>query len=483
MTLRSKQNGKSKSEDWRLSFATKTTFKLNIEKITDSSKNPKMTKENPVAIPPSRVSSLYSDFQRLKDLNPEGYEANIAFWENYIYANVNSTTFNIRDLLISLKDEKYGEPRSLNVPLDQMLAQKRLMLVEKFENPDTSLASSLKWALSKVVFDVSFKTRLTDKCNDYLKDIKLVHIKNLKELSQKCMTMFQKTVIKNSTRDLDLIFTFEDVHCLIHDLVSSNEEFQLLIKYLHSYSHDLVSMNGYVKFFKKGIFESKKTQISNTEFAFADLKWGITRLEMEIEKIDCQMSAHQERIKRNLHAKDITLLKSLLKVRKSMEVNKKNYILQQEKFLHIKNEIESAANNNMMFEVLTKSSLLLTTLNEEIESVSAVEELIMNIDEQIKTTEQISNALILSTEQDSEVDAELDQMLKEIKDEKKNSIMKESEKEEEKEEEMEEEKKLLQKLENLTLQNGTDLTKKSFQDEEVTERSKPAQKQKMQAES
>ncbi|KAL6940182.1 hypothetical protein ACO0QE_004077 [Hanseniaspora vineae] len=451
-----------------------------------------MTKENSATIPPSRIPSLYSDFQRLKDLNPEGYDANIAFWENYIYAEIKSTTFNIKDLLVSLKNEKYGEPKSLNIPLDRMIAQKRLMLVEKFENPGTFLTSSLKWALSKVVFDVSFKTRLSEGSSDYLKDIRLVHLKNLQELSEKCMSVFQEKIIKTSTRSLDLILTFEDAHRLIHDQVHSPTEFHLVVKYLSNYSNDLICSDGYIKFFKKSIFESKKTQISDTEFAFADLKWGITRLEMEIDKMEDQMRSYQERIKRNLHTKDVTLLRSLLKVRKSMEVNRKSYILQQEKLLHIKNEVESAANNSMMVEVLTKSSSLLTTLNEEIENISAVDELLMNIEEQSKITEKASNALVLSTEQDSEVDTELDQMLEEIKEERKSSLMapKESEKREQrkeaKAEEEEEEKadtKLVQQLESLTLKSVADLTEKTPQNEETDKIQNSSQDEKMQAES
>jgi hypothetical protein len=84
----------------------------------------------------SRLPSLYSDFERLKLLNPEGYEANIEAWTNLLLeiikhykdndSRVSIPTVN-PDLKQILSIPIQGKPRSLNLILQELVSRKFLV--------------------------------------------------------------------------------------------------------------------------------------------------------------------------------------------------------------------------------------------------------------------------------------------------------------------------------------------------------------------
>ena len=64
-------------------------------------------------LPESRLRSLYSDFRDLKQLNPDGYDANIIQWKDYLIKEVWNDTIivNGQNLLEYLSISPYGPPK------------------------------------------------------------------------------------------------------------------------------------------------------------------------------------------------------------------------------------------------------------------------------------------------------------------------------------------------------------------------------------
>ena len=91
----------------------------------------------------SRLNSLYSNFQKNKQLNPEGYEANIQAWKSLFTKIITSNKFEPESVVSiptynpSLKEllslHPYNEPKNLSNILQEFVNDKFLIPASRSE--------------------------------------------------------------------------------------------------------------------------------------------------------------------------------------------------------------------------------------------------------------------------------------------------------------------------------------------------------------
>ncbi|KAH3900582.1 uncharacterized protein SCODWIG_00199 [Saccharomycodes ludwigii] len=395
-------------------------------------------------IPESRKRSLYSDFRILKELNPEGYEANVVFWSNYIVSSSKSIIINSKSFLESLNDPTYHLPKSIDVAFDFLVNNRKLIPVNDFIMPESNFKKNLKWIVSKSIIDLSFKIRSANKTsnkqtnstlltNSYIDSIDLVNIGYLQELYDTELARSLKTkILDSATRITDLIFSIDSFSRIILSFISKEEKHadtdehiqrNILLIYLTKYKNIISydSENQVIKVHKNTIKESLKP-ISESDIAISRLKDTITKFtirntHLETNILDCDKS-----IKDAVSTKSPNLARKYLKTKRISEIYLNKSLANLEKLESTLDIINNSLDNLELHKSLKMSNILIGEINNKVGSVESVENLLDDLDDNIQNTNAItdilSSAVPLSTDEEQEIDNELDQMINGINNKK-----------------------------------------------------------------
>lgn len=100
--------------------------------------------ELPASFTESRMNSLYADFRKIEDSNPEGFAANISAWKTALISVLGSceefpdcTLIDAKPDLVSFFDTAlHGTPLALDTVFDELVKQKSLIPQSVFFNPN-----------------------------------------------------------------------------------------------------------------------------------------------------------------------------------------------------------------------------------------------------------------------------------------------------------------------------------------------------------
>lgn len=379
----------------------------------------------------SRLPSLYSDFTELREINPEGYAANIDAWSALLLEGLkshffkSSVSFASAGLGLELALPGHGEPKSLPLILDELIKSKRFIPLSIYK--DTSPYSShtiadyispVKWLLATwaAMRLSSFKTGTK---TGHLVPETYIHTDHLAAVGKEVFQQIQLKIDKEGTYSSRLLDSemFASLTREVHDHIS-NSDIEVLLTYL---SRDLGKMaivkqnrNSELIYIK---FGTSDAEITDDDIVIIKLKSSIHnisqrtallehRLDNEIPEriqklLDLKDSSRQERLKNTLTQK-IQVKKSLLKCQKIMT-----------QLQSVLEAINEAQGNVSLFETLQSTKATLQSLNLKV-SLDEVDNLQVELDEEIASTNATSEALIVNKgDVDEEaIDKELEELEK-----------------------------------------------------------------------
>ncbi|KAI5954907.1 hypothetical protein KGF54_001468 [Candida jiufengensis] len=408
----------------------------------------------------SRLNSLYSDFEKNKQLNPEGYQANIQAWKSLISKLITSIKYDSESQLSlsvynpnlkhALMIPIYGEPKNLNGILQELVNERFLVPESLFMGATetyigvvnnhftlrdyTSINAWLHWRSLKN-FQVSK--------NDKLVNDKYIYWDELVKLGEKFKNNIKSKIVDNE-RYSNTLFTNDQLYNKINkELNITKQDFKIFLKYI---SRDLklckvkeVDGVTYIKFPK-----SERDEITNEDISIINIKSNLQSLDIRVKELEKKLQNID--LKSVLKfPKDIQKLKlsQLIKFKKNLTIKLDQNISLQNEMFNILNKINDARFNIDYLQILSDSAKVLSKFNNAI-NIEDIDKVRVDIDDKIAKEQHISDALTENKEieHDDELDKELEKLLEEDKLDKEAAAQEDSTK-------LDEENQLLHKLEKL----------------------------------
>lgn len=413
----------------------------------------------------SRLRSLYSDFSRLKELNPEGYEANLQAWNSLIVDLVKKGHFGLFSFLtrepkltetLALSD--YGRPLSMGEVLQFMLDSEAIIPLSQYitrtskfipKNEDNGITGAPRRFISWISALVGINTikssdskgtlvkesyilwdRLVLVANDILRYLQDMMKKGTYSDHLYTSSLLQTHVLEYMKRDVDkgeidilLKYWSRDVQvCVVGD---DPEDNQTVVKF----GNDLIS--------PEDISVAKLRE--NVEKA-AKRELGLQ------QKLDETSESISGLLRKKMKTDDTTRqqIKSRLFRKKLLA---KAYTRTSDVYMQLSTiltKIDDSSDNAATFHLLTQSAEVLLSFNSKL-NVDDVLDLKEEITQQSQITDEMTGVLNETEETcDEEIEQELQQMLRESQkvEAKDTTGVPETEKE------------VLDKLENLNITNN-----------------------------
>ncbi|QLQ78456.1 hypothetical protein HG537_0A07030 [Torulaspora globosa] len=377
-------------------------------------------------LPPSRLDSLYKDFSNLKELNPEGYRANIDTWKAYLTKNYLKGSSSVflncgSDLLIKLRREPQGIPKSIDLVLASLVESNYLVAIDEFYNgtmyseETSSLMRWIKWGTWS-----RGKLNLRNNHDEYyLKVVKLVIKPVIEEKFEHIRIQLRNNIISEASGIADLVFNKQEFYrkCGFHRILDdSEEEREAMLFYLSRYKKLIVQDRDIIKVIAPEVdhllaqFERKVTE---DDRRIATLNGSLTYVESQIKTLRTQIGDYAVLLKDmivNLAPRETQ--RKYLQGKKLVEKSLNRLLEQHSSLMTVKTHINLAATNAVLVRTLEDSNKLLKSINDSVGSVEQIEELLDEIKEQGEKAEEVN--AIIARSPDVEDEAELDRELEEM---------------------------------------------------------------------
>lgn len=387
-----------------------------------------------------RKISLYSDFRHLKDINPEGYSANVSAWKSVLLEFISQGAFADKtlldadnDLLNDLYDSKHGIPLAVDTVIDEMVAERTLIPITEFMARDTSIyykpwinvnASPLgiaKWALSKTgLYDPSFHSGHAG----YLQNQKYVLIKQLDTYSTMVLDCLRKTS-GVSTIYSRSVFTPELFDSLITSALRqyygqsasllTEDDFKCIMKYL-TRDKRYFSMNteGIIKIIDLSA-PDRISEITERDRAVASLRSTIAQVSNRVDRLSDSIKSSRAKATKALESKNKTLAKYALRSSKMEEHAQEKALEMLENLESVLSKIDEASDQVDVVNTLQSGVQLLGTLNETVGGAERVGDLMDKVKEKMEDTDAITHELNQLTDpiDEDELEDQLNTMLQE----------------------------------------------------------------------
>ncbi|KAI3403511.2 hypothetical protein KGF56_003668 [Candida oxycetoniae] len=392
-----------------------------------------LIKQEP-AFKPSRLNSLYSNFSRNKQLNPEGYQANIQAWKSLFIRIITTDAFGEGSVVsVSCQNLKeklalpiYGVPLNLGGILqtfvdDHFLIPESLFLSAKESYFSTvsghfgigklfSVANWLQWRSLH-----GFRVTRSDKL---VVNERYIYWDEMTKLGNQIETIIEDKIVAKETHFGNLFTSKMLIEALKeeeHHKSISSVDFKLLLTY---WSRDLKccytkDVNGitYVKWSTESDISDQDMSIINVKSTLINLEHKVGELEKRVKKIDYKTVLSQPKELRQSKLKQLMLSKNQL-VKMLNNLNSQTMELST-----ILQKLDEARFNIDYVSTLKESMATLSKLNAKI-NVKDIDEIRLEVNEEIAKVDDHYNALVaedkeIEDEIAEEVDKELAQLQKE----------------------------------------------------------------------
>lgn len=380
----------------------------------------------PMDLPQSRLDSLYKDFRHLKELNPEGYRANIDTWKSYLIDRYlgNSSSLFLKcgsELLAKLRREPQGVPSSIDVVLASLVESDYLITSDNFYNgtmyPQEGF-SIMKW----VKWGPWSRGTVNLRGNQgqfYLKNVNLIIKPVIEEKFKHIKAQLNNNILTGATGIADLVFSKQEFYrkCGFHRILNDAEdEREAMLFYLSQYKKLIVQDKDTIKVIApevNHVLANFERKITEDDHRIATLNSSLIYIELQMKTLRNQVADYDSMLKDSLSksmAREIQ--RKYLQGKKVAEKNLDRLLNQETSLVTIKTQLNVAATNALLFRTLEESNKLLKSVNDSVASVEKVEELLDEIKEQGERAEEL-NALIAKSP-DVEDEAELERELEEM---------------------------------------------------------------------
>lgn len=422
----------------------------------------------------SRLASLYSNFEKNKILNPEGYEANIYAWQTLLLKLITSSKFPDSDISFVtntanrtlggssssggggggdefnlssfLSISKYGLPQNLGPIINELVVHRKVFIPyslfingendSEWVNKGTliidyiSPKSWIKWGINSIF---SKQYSVIDPKTGNLKHDRFIAWEQLTKLSNQYLEIIRKEISKQGTYSSKLfnnhtLYQFLKTKSINNNNNNNNSghelkkiDFEILLKYWSIYKSvctirqpTTISGNDdtiYIKFDNNLEITDDDIGIINIQQNLINLQNRNDYLQMKLNEIDYKSTL-------------LTLPKSEWKFRLKKLMNRKmvltkslmNSLNLYDELNNILVKINDSDLNYQMYHQLLISSKILQNMNNKV-NLNDIDDLKIDIDEQIAKENEINHALTNDYKQnDEQEEVEDEELEKELND-------------------------------------------------------------------
>ncbi|CAR30459.1 phosphatidic acid-binding protein CHM7 [Lachancea thermotolerans CBS 6340] len=376
----------------------------------------------------SRLTSLYSDFRKLKDLNPEGYEANVRYWRHLLLDEVFSDKLICQcgsELLKELSDKELGPPKCLDTALDSLISDGLLIAKERFKrNNNSKILKAFSWTIGYILAGRSQATTRTSEGANYLRDADFVVLPTTKRKSLQAEQRMRSSICKKAIRYSDLIFSkleFCKIVGMEENLQGWNE-FEIVLMYMETYMGVIVTDCNTVKVctrdmapllakFDFNFISENDRNIASVKETYSILQFQVSMLEDRIRE---RKQVLAECIKSD-KPKDLQRLH--LRAKKLLERNLTTACRNLQNIETLKSDIEMSLDNVNLRNTLLASRDVMSNVSAELGDTESVEKLLDEISLERSKNEEISDILAgkLDDQNDEQLNEELEELDAEVK--------------------------------------------------------------------
>ena len=397
----------------------------------------------------SRLNSLYSAFQKNKQLNPEGYEANIRAWKSLFNKIIATDALN-QDSILSITTyqpnlaellalPKYGTPKNLDNILQEFIDTGFLipnsLYTNARENYQTTVSGHfgilgvlnwnnwLQWRALK-----GFKVSDSGK----LKNERYIHWDQLVNIGKQVARLISEKIVDNDPFLGDLL-TLEMLREKLEQVIKNDK----LGKPFHSLS--LLDLKILLIYWERECDQCNSININNNTF----IKWSPEKMSNEeisiinIKSTMLNLEKRQHELEDRIGKIDY---KCVLKLDVELRKSKLSQLMQKKKFLlkalstansqvmevqGILHKLENARFNLDYVSTLKESSLVIQKYNKQV-VLEDVEKIREDLDEEMEKIEEVSDVLagrkpiVVDDVDDDELELELNQLQNEFENDIKN---------------------------------------------------------------
>ncbi|KAK9451206.1 uncharacterized protein V1518DRAFT_381479 [Limtongia smithiae] len=423
-----------------------------------------------------RLPSLYSDFRRLKEVNPDGYEANVQAWRDVLASAVRaglcgSAEGGQADMLVLQSGEKFlsaltssswGKPLALSAVLNEQVAARNFIPITTFLTQATIIYTDPQWRVlrySKAIATWALRDSVVHEyyaiasaiwrrsgSDEKLPEIRFVVLQNVETAARVLVERVRRAAERCGGR-YGGVYTVEFVKrsfskdpfgqtTAVDDGDESKEEgtadsvpslsdtdFAVLLKFLERDTKQAIITDSIIKF--PLTISAPLTPLTEDERVFAQLRSLIHTLTTRIAQQHLTaLSARSKASEYITTCPQTAHLRSLalMELKRSKQAASRVTDLMQRKLQleSVMNSIETAHDNVEMAKIMERTLPVLESLNANAGgSVEKVADLVAKVTEQVETTEEIGCVLAGSVSgaavDDAEIEDELAKMAVEEK--------------------------------------------------------------------
>jgi charged multivesicular body protein 7 len=375
-----------------------------------------------------RLASLYADFRQQLEINPEGYHANVAAWTKALSdaarAGLIPKQGNTHDLLNipttdqliqALQHPQYGKPTCLPAVFHEAVQKKEMIPRKDFLNAKESIYKTswlpspwkvLQWSLRQV------GVLGQPQSPDALGVGNFVVVKNVEVAADEILKK-----MKEHTSTADRVLSRTDFLKRFSTALNPSSPFttsdlDILLVFL-SRDKQAISYNAQTIKFKPE-HEAVPLPVTEDDAAIANLRDTLANINAQIppllEKITAATAAAREAVA----AKQMVRAKAALRSKKLAEsalAQRSDVALQLEQ---VYTDIQQAADQLDIVEAMRAGAAALKGLNEKVGGAEGVQGVVDAVNEQMATTEEITNIINETSEplNEGEIDDEFEALEK-----------------------------------------------------------------------
>ncbi|OAL64878.1 SNF7 family protein [Trichophyton rubrum] len=375
----------------------------------------------------ARLPSLYSDFSRQKQTNPDGYNSNVTAWQRALanaalagqVSSLSSSSSPKSDsrkdslsprnnllvlrtsnaLMVDLETREWGRPLSLQCVIDEALRSGHMMLLDTFLNSQTSPFRS-GWlrlpsppSLSQVV----------------MWGMKQAH--GLVTGSDIDSLAGTGTL---QTSELVLVDNVKFAHIFGEETLLSTTDFNVLLTFL-SRDRNIILYDGKTVKFRDA--SDTTDRITEEDASIASLKATIARLTLQVSTLSEKIKELTGNAQKALANKNRILALSSLRLRKLAERNLQQRTDTLWQLEEVYSKVEQAASQVDIVRVMQASTGVLRQLNSQLGGVDKVEDIVEELRKEMDNADELRGVI---NEAGPVIDeTELDDELKELEDQER----------------------------------------------------------------
>ncbi|GAV47386.1 hypothetical protein ZYGR_0H02280 [Zygosaccharomyces rouxii] len=377
-------------------------------------------------LPSSRLGSLYKDFRPLKELNPDGYAANISTWKEYLknrFLNRKCLFTSGTELLQELSNDVYGFPKSLDVVIDTLVQEGYLISSDDFYGQrmySKEYPKLMQWiGLGKNRF---FKSRRNED-GYYLKELQLIVKSNVEVKFKSIASRINDRIIKSATGITDLVMPLEEFFTKtgFHEIVDNDDDQEILLFYMAHYTGTIFKESNFIKIIDP---TRDNKDLTENDRRIADLKLAISSVSKQVKKMQNEKMDYSKILTQSMRdgaSRDTQ--RKFLQARKIAERYLNRLLEYQNNLLEIKSQIEMSITNEILVTTLSDANETLKSVTKYSMSVEQVEGLLDELKDHREQNDEIGRMLSGTDEiiDEKELDAELEYLDKKIEDQESTS--------------------------------------------------------------